>query len=202
MVTRGFSGRRPTADAATRLPPGQYQTQDFPVLSMGPTPRVDLGGWTFTLRDGPRVLTTWDWRQFEALPRTVWKGDIHCVTKWSKFDTTWEGVTFDDLLADAGVEAPTGFLLAESYDGYDTNVPVADLTGGQSMIATRFAGAPLATEHGGPARLLVPHLYFWKSAKWVKGLRFTPRDEAGFWELRGYHMYGDPWREQRYTNDP
>ena len=202
MTTRGFSGRRPTADAASRLPPGQYQTQDFPVLSMGPTPRVDLATWSFTLRDGPRVLATWDWRQFEALPRTAWKRDIHCVTKWSKFDTAWEGVTFDDLLADAGIDAPTGFLLAESHDGYVTNVPVADLTEGKAMIATRFGGAPLAAEHGGPARLLVPHLYFWKSAKWVKGLRFTPRDEAGFWELRGYHMRGDPWREQRYTNDP
>jgi DMSO/TMAO reductase YedYZ molybdopterin-dependent catalytic subunit len=202
MATRGFTGRRPTTEAAARLPPGQYETHDFPVLSMGPTPRVDMGEWRFALREGSRVLEQWDWRQFDALPRTQWRGDIHCVTKWSKFDTVWEGVLFDDLLADAGVTAPTAWLLAESFDGYDTNVPVADLVNGQAMIATRFNGQPLAAEHGGPARLLVPHLYFWKSAKWVKGLKFTARDEAGFWELRGYHMYGDPWREQRYTNDP
>ena len=202
MVTRGFTGRRPTQAAAKRLPPGQYQTEDFPVLSMGPTPQVRLPDWRFTLHDGPRPLGSFTWDEFEALPRTRWRGDIHCVTKWSKFDTEWEGVTVDDLFAAAGVTPPTGYLLAHSYDDYDTNVPVADLVGGRGMIATRFADAPLHADHGGPARLLVPHLYFWKSAKWVRGLRFTARDEAGFWELRGYHMYGDPWREQRYTDDP
>jgi DMSO/TMAO reductase YedYZ molybdopterin-dependent catalytic subunit len=117
-------------------------------------------------------------------------------------DTTWDGVTIDDLLQAAGIVPPTAFLLAESRDDYDTNLPVADLLGGRAMIAIRFAGISLEAEHGGPARLLVPHLYFWKSAKWIKGLRFIARDEAGFWEQRGYHMYGDPWREQRYTNDP
>ena len=202
MSTRGFFGRRPSAQAAQRLPPGQYQTEDFPVLSMGPTPRVDLATWKFTLSEGPKPLARWTWDEFEALPRTTWRGDIHCVTKWSKLDTVWEGVTLDDLFDAAGVTPPTDFLLAESYDGYDTNVPVADVIGGKGMIATRYDGAPVPAEHGGPARLLVPHLYFWKSAKWVKGIKFTPRDEAGFWELRGYHMYGDPWREQRYTNDP
>ena len=202
MSTRGFTGRRPTQAAAQRLPPGQYQTDDFPVLSMGPTPQVRPSDWRFTLHDGPRPLASFTWDEFEALPRTRWRGDIHCVTKWSKFDTVWEGVTVDDLFAAAGVTPPTGYLLAHSYDDYDTNVPVADLVGGRGMIATRFADAPLHAEHGGPARLLVPHLYFWKSAKWVRGLRFTARDEAGFWELRGYHMYGDPWREQRYSDDP
>jgi DMSO/TMAO reductase YedYZ molybdopterin-dependent catalytic subunit len=202
MTTRGFSGRRPGADVAKRLPPGQYRTDDFPVLSMGPAPAVDLATWRFTLHHGPRPLAAFTWAEFEALPRTTWQGDIHCVTKWSKFDTQWEGVVIDDLFAAAGIVPPTSWLLAHSHDGYDTNVPVADLVGGRAMIATRFAGAPLAADHGGPARLLVPHLYFWKSAKWVRGLRFTARDEAGFWELRGYHMYGDPWREQRYTDDP
>ena len=202
MSTRGFFGRRPSAQAAQRLPPGQYQTDDFPVLSMGPTPHVDLTTWRFTLSEGPKPLMRWTWDEFEALPHTTWRGDIHCVTKWSKFGTVWEGVTLDDLFDAAGVTPPTDFLLAESYDGYDTNVPVADVVGGKGMIATRYDGAPLPAEHGGPARLLVPHLYFWKSAKWVKAIKFTPRDEAGFWELRGYHMYGDPWREQRYTNDP
>jgi DMSO/TMAO reductase YedYZ molybdopterin-dependent catalytic subunit len=202
MTTRGFSGRRPSQDVALRLPPGQYQTDDFPVLAKGPTPRVDRTGWTLTISDGPRTLASWTWAQFEVLPQTVWRGDIHCVTKWSKLDTTWSGVVIDDLLRVAGIDPPTAYLLAESSDDYDTNLPVADLLGAKAMIATRFAGAPLEPEHGGPARLLVPHLYFWKSAKWIKGLRFTARDEAGFWEQRGYHMYGDPWREQRYTNDP
>jgi len=201
MATRGFTGRRPGGEARKRLPPGQYETTDFPVLSFGPTPRVALEDWRFTLNDGPRPVKTWDWKAFNALPQTTWMGDIHCVTKWSKFDTEWRGVTIDDLLADAGIEPPTAFTLAQSYDRYDTNVPVADLLGGKAMIATHFAGLPLLSAHGGPARLLVPHLYFWKSAKWVKALRFTARDEAGFWELRGYHIYGDPWREQRYTGD-
>ncbi|HWS61660.1 MAG TPA: sulfite oxidase-like oxidoreductase [Steroidobacteraceae bacterium] len=202
MTTRGFFGRRPSDEVAQRLPPGQHPTEDFPVLAKGPTPSVDPAIWRFTIHDGSQLLAQWTWAQFETLPQTVWRGDIHCVTKWSKLDTTWSGVTIDDLFQSAGVTPPSAYLLAESHDDYDTNLPVADLLGGKAMIATRFAGAPLAAEHGGPARLLVPHLYFWKSAKWIKGLRFTARDEAGFWEQRGYHMYGDPWREQRYTNDP
>jgi DMSO/TMAO reductase YedYZ molybdopterin-dependent catalytic subunit len=202
MATRGFSGRRPGAATAARLPPGQHLTQDFPVLSFGATPRVDLATWRFTIRHAARPLASWSWAEFEALPRTRWQGDIHCVTTWSKFDTGWEGVAIDDLLAAAGLAAPTPFALAESFDDYTTNVPLADLAGGKAMIATHFDGAPLAAEHGGPARLLVPHLYFWKSAKWINGLRFTARDEAGFWETRGYHMRGDPWRQQRYSDDP
>lgn len=202
MATRGFTGRRPGDEVARRLPPGQHLTTDFPVLAIGPTPPVDLATWRFTIRHGPRPLASFSWAELEALPQTVWQGDIHCVTTWSKFDTQWQGVGIDDLLAAAGIAAPTPWLLAHSYDDYSTNVPVADLVGGKAMIATRFGGLPLAPEHGGPARLLVPHLYFWKSAKWVNQLQFTERDEPGFWELRGYHVYGDPWREQRYTDDP
>jgi DMSO/TMAO reductase YedYZ molybdopterin-dependent catalytic subunit len=202
MVTRGFTGRRPPADTARRLPPGQHLTDDFPVLSFGPTPEIATADWSFTVQVGAKPLVRWTWDEFQALPQTTWHGDIHCVTTWSKFDTTWRGVTIDDLLVAANAGAPTPFVLARSFDSYDTNVPLADLVNGQAMIATEFDGAPLAPEHGGPARLLVPHLYFWKSAKWVRGLTFTTRDEAGFWELRGYHMRGDPWREQRYTNDP
>ena len=201
MVTRKFIGRRPTAATADRLPPGQFKTDGFPVLSKGPTPRIDMAAWRFTLSNGPRPVKSWSWDEFMTLLRTVWQGDIHCVTTWSKFDTRWEGVTIDDLLADAGLAAPTPWLLALSLDDYDTNVPVADLLSGRAMVATHYEGEPLAPEHGGPARLLVPHLYFWKSAKWIKGLKFTARDEAGFWELRGYHMYGDPWRQQRYSSD-
>lgn len=201
MVTRGFSGRRPAADNAGRVPPGQHLVPDFPVLSAGPTPRVGTDDWTLTLRVGPKPVKQWTWDEFLALPRTTYTRDIHCVTTWSKLDTRWSGVLVDDLLADAALAPPTGFLLAHSFDGYSTNVPLADVDQGKGMIATHFDDAPLEADHGGPARLVIPHLYFWKSAKWISALQFTTRDEAGFWELRGYHMRGDPWREQRYTND-
>ena len=201
-MTRGFLGRarKPHND---RLPPGQYDTgKDFPVLTAEVTPRLDPEKLSMTVDGLVEAPTTWTWQELHQLPGTVFNGDIHCVTTWSKFDTVWEGVAIDDLFAAAGIAAPTPYLLALSFDDYDTNVPVADLVGGRAMVATHFGGEPLTAEHGGPARLLVPHLYFWKSAKWLKGLKFTARDEAGFWELRGYHMYGDPWRQQRYSDDP
>ncbi len=201
MATRGFIGRRQPPATAKRLPPGQHLVDDFPVLSAGPTPRIPTERWRFTLKVGPRPVRSWTWEEMNALRQTELTRDIHCVTTWSKFDTRWSGVLIDDLLDDAGVEAPTPFVLAHCFDGYSTNVPLADLTQGKAMIALRYDGRPLEADHGGPARLLVPHLYFWKSAKWLNGLQFTPRDEAGFWELRGYHIYGDPWREQRYTDD-
>ena len=202
MATRGFSGRgRGETGQTSRLPPGQYLTTDFPVLAIGPSPRVAREDWKFTLKNGPRPVKSWTWSEFIRLPITKVTPDIHCVTKWSKFDTAWEGVSVKDLLTDAGVDAPTEFTLAHSYDGYSTNVPTKDLLNGLGMVAIAYDGKPIEAEHGGPARLLVPHLYFWKSAKWVNGLQFTDRDEAGFWELRGYHMYGDPWREQRYSGD-
>ena len=202
LPTRGFLGRRISVEDAARLPPGQYKETGFPVLSAGPTPRIDLADWTFTLKIGPRPVKSWTWDQFNALPQTTMHRDIHCVTKWSKFDTNWAGVTIEDILDDAGLEAPTQYTLAHSFDGYTTNVPYKDLTGEQAMVATSYEGAPIAPDHGGPARLFVPHLYFWKSAKWVNGLQFTENDEPGFWELRGYHIYGDPWKEQRFTGDP
>ena len=201
MVTRGFTSRLPAADQSDRIPPGQHLVEDFPVLSAGPTPRISLDDWSFTLKHGPRVVMRWTWAEFQALPQTKMTRDIHCVTKWSKLNTPWSGVLIDDLLAEAGLEPPTAFMLAHSYDGYSTNLPVADLIAGKAMVATHYEGKPLTPEHGGPARLFVPHLYFWKSAKWIKALQFTERDEAGFWELRGYHIYGDPWREQRYSGD-
>ncbi len=201
MVTRGFTGRARPPEIAERLPPGQYLEQEFPVLSAGPTPRVRTEDWSFTLKDGPKPVMTWDWAAFNALPQSKMTRDIHCVTKWSKFNTPWEGVLVDDIFAEAGIVPPTAFTLAHSFDGYSTNVPVADLVEGKAMVALKYEGKPLHPEHGGPARLLVPHLYFWKSAKWVNGLQFTKNDEPGFWELRGYHIYGDPWREQRFTGD-
>lgn len=201
MTTRGFTGRRQPAGSEKRIPPGQHLVDDFPVLSAGPTPRIPEDQWTFTLKTGPQPVKTWSWAAFNALPQTKVTRDIHCVTTWSKLDTHWEGVTIDDILTDAGLAPPTEFALIHSYGNYSTNVPLADLVGGKGMVALKFGGQPLPPDHGGPARLLVPHLYFWKSAKWVNALQFTTRDEAGFWELRGYHMYGDPWREQRFTGD-
>jgi DMSO/TMAO reductase YedYZ molybdopterin-dependent catalytic subunit len=200
-ITRGFFGRGRQDQHEGRLPPGQSLTEGFPVLSAGPTPHVQTQTWTFTLKHGPRPLKTWTWDEFNALPQTKVVRDIHCVTTWSKFDTQWSGVLVDDILADAGIEPPTPFTLAHSHDGYSTNVPVADLVGGKAMVATLYAGRPISPDHGGPARLLVPHLYFWKSAKWINGLQFTEKDTAGFWELRGYHIYGDPFKEQRYSFD-
>jgi len=201
-VSRGFVGRRPVQAQAQRIPPGQYVTLDFPILSAGPTPHTPLEQWSFALQNGERRLADWNWAQFLSLPQTTRTTDIHCVTKWSKFDTVWEGVTFDALLVAAGLErAPARYVMAYCDGGYTTNVPVADLVNGQAMVATRFGGEMLAPGHGGPARLLVPHLYFWKSAKWVRGLSFIEEDRPGFWESLGYHMYGDPWKEQRYAGD-
>ena len=201
FVSRGFRGRRQPEAIARRLPPGQYETADFPVLSASPTPHTSLATWDFTVRGRGGSAARWTWDEFQALPHEM--TDIHCVTKWSKLDTVWEGVSVDTLLAEAfahGVESEP-YVLAVSDGGYTTNLPLADLTRGKAWVAVKYAGAPLAPEHGGPARLLVPHLYFWKSAKWVRQLRLMDRDEPGFWESLGYHNYGDPWREQRYDGD-
>jgi len=198
-VSRGFHGRRRDDVAPERVPPGQYVTTDFPVLSAGPTPHVDTGQWTFSIRRAGSVLKTWTWQEMRALPAETVTTDIHCVTRWSKLDTRWEAVSMDTLLEQAGAEA--AFVLAFSDGGYTTDLPIADVTGGQAWLAYGYDGAPLEPEHGGPARLLVPHLYFWKSAKWVRGLELIDHDEPGFWETYGYHMYGDPWREQRYAGD-
>ena len=199
LVSRGFRGKRVPGQAG-RLPPGQYETRDFPVLSAGPTPRTPLAQWDFTLRDLDGRTARWSWSEFQTLPRATRTTDIHCVTKWSKLDTMWTGVPLDILLE--GVETEAEYVTAWSDGGYTTNVPLADLVDAKAMIAFIYEGEPLDPEHGGPARLLVPHLYFWKSAKWVRELRFMDQDEAGFWESYGYHIYGDPWREQRYTGDP
>jgi DMSO/TMAO reductase YedYZ molybdopterin-dependent catalytic subunit len=194
IVTRGFRGRRRSADAD--LPPGQYLTEDFPVLSAGPTPHVPIDRWTFTVTNEVGQSTSWSWPELNALPMEEVTVDLHCVTRWSKLGTRWRGVSVETLL-DA-VDTAADFALVRSYGGYTTNLPVADLTGGQAWIATTYDGEPLDPEHGGPARLLVPHLYLWKSAKWVSGMVLSDEEEIGFWESVGYHVYGDPWREQRY----
>ena len=199
-VSRGFHGRRrEPAEVAGRVPPGQYVTTDFPVLSAGPTPHTPLDQWSFSLRQAGQEIASWTWPELQDLPAEDVTADIHCVTKWSKLDTRWRAVSIDTLLAQ--VEHQGRFILAFCDGGYTTNLPLADVTGGQGWLAYDYDGAPLAPEHGGPARLLVPHLYFWKSAKWVRGLDLLAADEPGFWERYGYHNYGDPWREQRYAGD-
>jgi DMSO/TMAO reductase YedYZ molybdopterin-dependent catalytic subunit len=170
------------------------------VLSAGPTPHTPLEQWTFTIEGATPSPLTWSWGELLALPAETITVDIHCVTKWSKFATQWRGVSLDTLL-DGVVASEARFAMAFCDGGYTTNLPLADLTGGRAWVAYEFAGAPLHAEHGGPARLLVPHLYFWKSAKWVRGLRLMAADERGFWEGYGYHDRGDPWLEQRYQGD-
>ncbi len=197
-VSRGFRGRRDRTPAG-RVPPGQYVTADFPVLSAGPTPAVRREDWTFTISGEVDEPLSWTWSEFLALPGERVTTDIHCVTKWSKLDTAWEGVSLDTLLD--GVETVAEYGLVLSHDGYSTNLPLEDLTGGRAWIVHRYDGRPLEPEHGGPARLLVPHLYLWKSAKWVRGLRLLRADQPGFWETYGYHNHGDPWREERYAGD-
>jgi DMSO/TMAO reductase YedYZ molybdopterin-dependent catalytic subunit len=198
-IARGFFGRRRDAEYGDRLPPGQYTVKGFPVLSAGPTPRTSLEDWTFSVSGAVEPQRTWSWEELQALPSETITKDIHCVTKWSKFDTVWEGVSVDTLLD--GIDPRGGYVSAFCDGGYTTNLPLADVTGGKAWVAYRFDGQPLEPEHGGPARLLVPHLYFWKSAKWVRGLEITEDDEPGFWERNGYHNRGDPWREQRYWGD-
>jgi DMSO/TMAO reductase YedYZ molybdopterin-dependent catalytic subunit len=197
IVTPGFFGRRRRADV--ELPPGQYLTHDFPVLSAGPTPAVDLDTWTLTVTAEIGIVHRWSWQEFLALPQDTPTVDIHCVTKWSKLDTTWQGVSLDTLLED--VETAADYALVRSHGGYTTNLPLEDLLDGKAWVVHRYDDEPLRPAHGGPARLLVPHLYFWKSAKWVQGIELLNDDEPGFWETLGYHNYGDPWREQRYQGD-
>jgi DMSO/TMAO reductase YedYZ molybdopterin-dependent catalytic subunit len=200
FVSRGFRGRRRDPAESGRVPPGQYVVDDFPVLSAGPTPRTPLPEWSFSVLASSRdVLRRWTWDEFRELPSETVTTDIHCVTKWSKLDTVWEGVPVERLLDD--VEHDAGYVVAFCDGGYTTNLPLEDVLDGKAWVAFAYDGEPLEPEHGGPARLLVPHLYFWKSAKWVRGLRLLDEDEPGFWEALGYHLYGDPWREQRYWGD-
>jgi DMSO/TMAO reductase YedYZ molybdopterin-dependent catalytic subunit len=197
VFSRGFRGR--PREESDRLPPGQYLVRDWPVLSAGPTPHTPLDEWTFSLQGAVDPVKTWTWEEFRALPSETVTQDIHCVTKWSKLDMEWEGVSVDTLLD--GVKLDGAYVTAFSDGGYTTNLELEDVTGGKAWIAFAAEGQPLEPEHGAPARMLVPHLYFWKSAKWVRGLEVTEADRPGFWETFGYHNRGDPWREQRYQGD-
>ncbi len=200
FVSRGFRRRRSTpAELADRVPPGQYVERGFPVLTAGPTPRIDNDAWGFRVDGMVGNEREWTWDEFHELPWETIPCDIHCVTKWSKLGTNFGGVSVDTLLD--GTEPQAAYSMAYSYGGYTTNLPLDDLTGGKAWVVTEHEGEPLPRQHGGPARLLVPHLYFWKSAKWVAGLRMMDHDEPGFWEQNGYHIRGDPWKEERYWND-
>ncbi len=198
FISRGFTGKRQQTEKAARLPPGQYLTTDFPVLSAGPTPRISLDQWSFTLEGLVNPKVSWTWDEFLKLPSQTFQVDISCVTKWTKLDTVWEGVGVDTLLEYVQLDPKVHFVTAFSHEGYTTNLPLVEITNGKAFIAYKYGGSPLTPEHGGPARLVVPHLYFWKSAKWVAGLRFMEKDQPGFWESAGYNNHGDPWKEERY----
>jgi len=199
FISRGFKGKRRGEASSSRVPPGQYVEHSFPVLSAGPTPRVSLSEWTFVIEGEIDEPKRWTWDEFTKLPSEELTTDIHCVTKWTKLDTKWKGVSVSSLME--GVETAAEYVIAFSYGGYTTNLPLTDLIDRKAWVAYEYDGQPLHPEHGGPARLLVPHLYLWKSAKWVRGLRLVNEDQPGFWESNGYNMYGDPWREQRYWGD-
>ena len=200
FISRGFGGRRRAPEGlAERIPPGQYYERGFPVLTAGPTPRIAPDEWRLRIDGMVGQPREWSWETFHELAFETVPCDIHCVTKWSKLETSFGGVSLDTLLEDVDVQG--GYAMAHSDGGYTTTLPLADLRGGKAWVVTEHEGEPLAREHGGPARLLVPHLYFWKSAKWIAGLRVMDHDEPGFWEQNGYHIRGDPWKEERYWTD-
>ena len=188
---------------SARLPPGQYFTDRFPVLHVGdvPTYAADASDWSLTVGGLVGAPSTFSWDDLNALPAVDIVTDIHCVTKWSKFDTTWRGVRFRDVLAECGGALPSATNILETAEhGYTTNLPLADVLRDDAIVAFQFDGAPIEPVHGGPVRLVVPHLYFWKSAKWLRSIDLLDHDEPGFWERNGYHDYGDPFREQRYSH--
>jgi DMSO/TMAO reductase YedYZ molybdopterin-dependent catalytic subunit len=202
FVSRGFIGkRRGGTEKANRIPPGQYLTTDFPVLSAGPTPYTALEKWSFTIDGLVKENASWTWDEFLELPMQQYVADISCVTKWTHLDMKWEGVSLDTLLEHVEIDRRAMFVTAYSDGGYTTNIPLNETINGQSFIALKYAGLALAPEHGGPARMVVPHLYFWKSAKWVRGIRLMEKDKPGFWESLGYNNHADPWKEERYWND-
>ena len=199
-ATRGFQGRARGRDP--RLPPGQYDAgSDWPVLSAEVTPNLRPEQWSMTVDGLVETVSRWSWDEAHALPQSEFHGDIHCVTTWSKLGTRFGGVSVDELLDRARPLAQAAYVLATSTTGYTTNLPLDDVRGGKAWLAWSFDGQPLSPQHGGPVRLLVPHLYFWKSAKWVTRLTLLDHDELGFWERNGYHDRGDPWLEQRYSGD-
>jgi DMSO/TMAO reductase YedYZ molybdopterin-dependent catalytic subunit len=201
FVSRGFTGRRRQPGRAERIPPGQYLVNDFPVLSAGPTPRIRTEDWRFGIEGLVRQAVSWSWEEFLKLPTKEYVVDISCVTKWTHLDMKWLGVNVDTLFEAIELDPKAAFITAYSYGGYTTNLAISDIVNDQAFVAYQYDGKPLAPEHGGPARLVVPHLYFWKSAKWLRGFRVEDREKLGFWESLGYHRRGDPWKEERYSGD-
>jgi DMSO/TMAO reductase YedYZ molybdopterin-dependent catalytic subunit len=204
-ITRGFTGRRRQAERDPRLPPGQYDVgKSWPVLTAEATPRVDAERWSLTIDGLVAHPTSWSLAELKALAGTAddtYRGDIHCVTTWSKLDTSFTGISLDTLLGIAQPLPEATHVVEESTTRYRTNLPLEDVTGGKAWVVWEHEGKPLAREHGGPVRVIVPHLYFWKSAKWISKIHLLDHDEPGFWELNGYHDHGDPWLEQRFDGD-
>lgn len=196
FINKGFIPKR---DRDQRLPPGQYKTSDFPVLALGPSPHLTHEEWNLEITGLVKRSIKWNWDEFNKLPQTQITADIHCVTKWSKFDTNWKGVSFDEILKIVEPKDSAEYILAYSYDGYSTNIPLNEIIGKQCIVALSYEGKDLEAVHGGPARIVLPHLYFWKSAKWVNKIEFLDHDEMGFWETRGYNNHGNPWLEERYS---
>lgn len=186
---------------AARIPPGQYYTERFPVLHAGGVPETDLSDWDFTVDGLVASPHRWTYEEVTSKPTVRRTFDIHCVTKWSKLDTDWEGVAVGDLMKSVDLQPAASHVLVIAEHGFTANLPLADFLAKDNLFAYRYGGEALEPEHGWPLRLVVPHLYFWKSVKWVRGLRFLDHDEPGFWERNGYHMYGDPWQEQRFWGD-
>ena len=184
-----------------RLPPGQHLVKNWPVLDLGEQPQLSLSSWRLDVFGFVEKRASLDWAAFQAIEQSTRVSDIHCVTTWSRYDNRWEGVSTRDLLDLVMPTAEAHHVLLTSYDGYTTNLPLSDFAAEDAILATAWEGQPLTREHGGPMRLVVPHLYFWKSAKWLSRIELIGADRAGFWEKNGYHIYGDPWREQRYSDD-
>ena len=196
---RFLTGRvsRPEAD---RLPPGQHLVRDWPVLDLGVHPRIDPAQWSLRVFGAVEEAVTWDWPGFQAQPQVKAVTDIHCVTTWSRYDNAWDGVSTRTVLEAVRPLAAAAFVVLHSHDGYTTNLPLADFAAADAILAHSWNGQPLTAGHGGPVRLIVPHLYLWKSAKWLQRIEFATADKPGFWEVRGYHDRGDPWQEQRYSD--
>jgi len=196
LVTRGFFGKKEKND---RVPPGQYLENRFPVLSAEPTPKISLSDWNLSIIYEDEVLCKINWDNLKSLTSKEITKDIHCVTRWTKFDMKWKGVKISTLFNELSIKAPTNWTMIGSFTGYTTNLPLKDLLMDNTIISYLYEDKEITPEHGGPIRLIVPHLYFWKSAKWVDKITFIDNDKPGFWENYGYHMYGDPWKEQRYS---
>ncbi|TPQ31569.1 sulfite oxidase-like oxidoreductase [Bradyrhizobium guangdongense] len=184
-----------------RLPPGQHLTKDWPVLDLGVVPPISRERWRLDVYGAVEKPVFWTFAEFTSQPQAQFTSDIHCVTTWSRYDNQWQGLATRELLATCQPRDDARFVVLHSYDGYTTNLPLEDFAAEDALLAHSWSGEPLSEEHGGPVRLVVPHLYFWKSAKWLQAIEFLTEDAPGFWEVRGYHNRGDPWAEQRYSGD-